>query len=112
MSQRKRLIESMQTMSQRKNGQENTSVKSDNKLFGDEKIVTIELTINQLIYCQGMETELETLRAQNAQLLADNKQWAEYSAHIENESKTLKEQLETLLNNRFKLFSRFTKQTA
>ena len=102
----------MKTMSQRKNGQENTSVKSDNKLFCDEKIVTIELTLSELIYCQGMEEELITLRAQNAQLLADNKQWAEYSAHIEDESFTLKGQLETLLKSRFNLFGRFTKQTA
>ena len=98
----------MNTMSS-KHESENKIV---NKLFGDEKIVTIELTLSELIYCQGMENELITLRAQNAQLTADNKQWAVYSAHIENESKTLKEQLENLLNNRFKLFSRFTKQTA
>ena len=94
------------------NNKQESENKIVNKLFGDEKIVTIELTINQLIYCQGMEEELITLRAQNAQLLADNKQWAEYSAHIEKENKTIKEQIETLLNNRFKLFSRFTKQTA
>ena len=108
MSQRHKLIESMNTMSSKQES-ENKIV---NKLFGDEKIVTIELTLSELIYCQGMENELITLRAQNAQLLADNKQWAEYSAHIESENKTLKEQIETLIGNRFKLFSRFTKQTA
>lgn len=105
MSQRHKLIESMNTMSSKQES-ENKIVK---KLFGDEKIVTIELTLSELIYCQGMENELITLRAQNAQLLADNKQWAEYSAHIENESFTLKGQLETLLKSRFNLFSRFTK---
>lgn len=99
----------MQTMSQRKNDQENKSVKSDNKLFGAERTIMIELTLAELAQAQSMETELVNLRAQNAQLLADNKQWAEYSAHIENENKSFKEQLETLLNNRFKLFSRFTK---
>ena len=111
MSQKRRLIESMNTMASKQES-ENKIVKNENKLFGDEKIVTIELTLSELIYCQGMETELITLRAQNAQLLADNKQWAEYSAHIENESFTLKGQLETLLKSRFNLFGRFTKQTA
>ena len=111
MSQRKRMIESMNTMAS-KHESENKNVKSDNKLFSNERTIMIELTLAELAQAQSMEEELITLRAQNAQLLSDNKQWAEYSAHIENESKTLKGQLETLLNNRFKLFSRFTKQTA
>jgi len=92
--------------------QNNKQKNADNKLFSNERTIMIELTLAELAQAQSMEEELLNLRAQNAQLLADNKQWAEYSAHIEKENKTIKEQLETLLNNRFKLFSRFTKQTA
>jgi len=92
--------------------QNNKQKNADNKLFSNERTIMIELTLAELAQAQSMEEELLNLRAQNAQLLEDNKQWAEYSAHIEKENKTIKEQLETLLNNRFKLFSRFTKQTA
>ena len=84
----------------------------ENTVFSDEKTVFIELTIRELMGAQEMEKELFVLREQNMKLLEQNKQWAEYSAHIENENKSLKLQIETFLKNRFNLFGRMNKQTA